>query len=117
MTTKIVNGYPYKLALTSDERKALDWIGDRYFHGSDLIALLHDEDANWSYAFAGGDWLPDNGETVCDVDWDSPMPITIDMAEHVAWQIKDGIEAEAYTLTCLGSDLKNKLLTFCDRII
>lgn len=113
MTIKINNGYPYKLTLTSDERSALNWIGDRYFHGYDLMALLSDADTNWSYSFAGGEYCP----TDSDIDWGSPMPITIDMAEHVAWEIKEGIESENYELACLGSDLKNKLINFCDKIV
>ncbi len=34
----------YSLTLTREDRKAIDWIGDRYAHGSDLKRLLWNND-------------------------------------------------------------------------
>lgn len=62
---------PYRLTLTADERKAIDWIGDRYDHGNTLSRLLLDE-CELSPA---------------DAEWADRGPITFALPEHVAWAI------------------------------
>ncbi len=84
----------YELTLTFDERRAIDWIGHRYFHGDDLYELLSD-----CY----------DGEVV----WDDPEDITFAIPEHVAWEIRDGIGA----LECFNDELKFKFLVFCDEVV
>ena len=83
----------YKLALTREERKALDWIGYRYFHGNELYDLL----------------------TECDmqeVEWDSDQTITFSIPENIAWSIKQGFDCENNEFACLDDWLANKLRTF-----
>jgi hypothetical protein len=54
----------YQLELTREERAAMDWIGDRYFHGHDLAMLL---------------------SGLSEVDWESDETIDYRIPEHVAW--------------------------------
>ena len=94
--------FKYKLTLTHDERKAIDWIGNRYFHGDELYHLLMD-----SIKFYN----------TLENTWIDPITITYEIPEHLAWSIKDGIESENYELTCFNDKLKNKLLKFIYSII
>lgn len=89
----------YTLTLTQGERRAIDWIGDRYAHGNDLYyRLWHDSTA-----------VPD------DADWDSPADITFTVPENVAWQIQEIVKAD--NLACFAPELVSKLQEFCDRIV
>ena len=88
--------------LTHDERIAIDWIGHRYFHGDKLYNLLME-----SIKFYN----------TLENTWIDPITITYEIPEHIAWNIKDGIESENYELTCFNDKLKNKLLKFIDEII
>ncbi len=91
----------YALTLTAGERKALDWIGNRYAHGDDLYRLL------WGKCKA----TPD------DADWDDSRPITFAVPEHVAWQIRDMGEDCDYCWDCFADPLCDKLNTFCGEIV
>lgn len=92
----------YKLTLTSADRKAIDWIGHRYFHGDNLFKLLcrcyplKDDREKWG---------------------DDKADITFHVLEHVAWMIQDGLEKDGYRLACFSPELKAKLIRFCDEII
>lgn len=92
----------YELTLTAGERQAIDWIGDRYFHGHELWDLLT------SCSVDGAD--------PCEV-WSDEGDVTFLIPEHVAWAIRDGFEAEGRTFDCLGEELTTKLTTFLDSII
>lgn len=89
----------YQLTLSYEERRAIDWIGDRYAHGEDLY---------W--------WL-----TECkrypDYDWDERADITFLVPEYIAWEIDDiGVESY-YMWDCFSDKLKNKLNDFCNSIV
>lgn len=96
----------YKLTLTRSERKAIDWIGDRYRHGHELYTLL-----------CRGEWTIEDG--TLSGDWDCENELTITMPEHVAWEVRDLIEdsSEGVILPCLAIDFCVKLVTFCDCIV
>ncbi len=59
----------YTLTLTADERRAFDWVGDRYNSGkvADLLTDCLPEDREWG----------DDGD------------ITFHIPEHVAWEINE----------------------------
>lgn len=97
----------YKLTLTHSERKAIDWIGDRYRHGHELYTLL-----------CKGDWTTESGDELT-ADWDCADALVITMPEHVAWEVRDLIEdsSEGVILPCLAVDFAVKLINFCDGII
>jgi hypothetical protein len=90
----------YTLTLSWDERRAIDWIGGRYFHGSDLRRLLW---LNCSY--------DDN------LEWDGHDEISFSVPEHVAWHIRDGAELEDFQWTCFGPALRDRMQSFCDNIV
>lgn len=89
----------YSLTLTSDERMAMDWIGSRYFHGTDLYTLLLECEHNE------------------EIDWDSKEDIKFKIPEHKAWEIRERAEEEDLSFTCLAGDFKSKLLKFCYEIV
>ena len=91
----------YHLTLTADERKALDWVGDRYAHGHDLYKLL------WVHC------EPEGNEE----DWDSPNPINFEVSEDVAWQIAAIGEECEYRWDCFAPQLAEKLTAFCVSIV
>ena len=91
----------YTLTLTSDERKAVDWIGNRYGHGNDLYKAL-----------VKGDWQ-ENDEW----GWYGEGDITFTLPEYLAWQIRDIGEECEYRWDCFAEPLAAKLTEFCEKIV
>lgn len=87
----------YTLTLTLAERKAIDWIGHRYRHGTELYRLL------WAQSEQEGE-----------DDWDADADITFHVPESVAWTVAEIIDEG---LDCFASDLVVKLWEFRDRIV
>jgi|APSaa5957512622_1039677.scaffolds.fasta_scaffold35730_3 hypothetical protein len=91
----------YKLTLTSDERKAIDWIGYRYSNGDDLYNLL----------------MADATKTIGLGAWDEDKDITFLIPENIAWEIRDNAEKEdgdfVYNFPCFDNDLSRKMINFC----
>src|SRR4051812_12419312 len=83
----------YLLTLTTEERRAFDWVGDRYNSGkvADLLTKCIPEDREWGN------------------DGDIPFEIP----EHIAWEIDQLAEEEGYTWACSAPDLAGKLNEFC----
>ena len=67
----------YSLTLTADERRAFDWVGDRYNSGKVADLLL--------------DCIPE------DVEWGDDGEITFQIPEHVAWEIRELAEEEDHS--------------------
>lgn len=88
----------YELTLTAGERKAIDWIGHRGRHGTELYRLL---------------WV-ESTQTPDDADWDDPRDITFSIPEHVAWTVSEIIWEG---LTNFGPELVRKLQRLQDRIV
>ncbi len=87
----------YTLILTADERRAFDWVGDRYNSGK-VASLLVDcilDDREWG----------DDGD------------ITFAIAEHVAWEINELADEEGYSWSCFAPALAAKLNEFCSGIV
>lgn len=70
----------YQLTLTHEERAAIDWVGHRDRNGDELYRAL---------------WL--NSQIVSPVDedllWIDKVDITVDVPEHVAWEVAEIIDA------------------------
>lgn len=88
----------YDLTLTKGERDAIDWVGHRGRHGTELYKLL------WGHC----------GHSPEDADWDHDGPITFHMGEPQAWTIHEIISEG---LTCFGTELVRKLHRLQDRIV
>ena len=97
----------YELILTRGERRAIDWVGYRYFHGDDLYNLLAKSPVTHSAVNAEEE----------DFWWQGDYDIKFEIPEHIAWEIKDGIEDEDCELSCFSEPLKEKLLRFIESII
>ena len=98
--------HQYELILSHDERKAIYWIGNRYFHGDELYDLL-----------CACSWL---GETLLDdveAEWDGHYNIIFYIPENIAWQIRDGIEGENREMACFSDNLKAKFFKLIDEIV
>lgn len=76
----------YTLTLNQDDRRAIDWIGDRYSHGNDLKRVLVDEAVT----------------AVPDQVWESDLSITYHLPESKAWQVKEIVEDG--NLDCINPD-------------
>ena len=87
----------YTLILTADERRAFDWVGDRYNSGkiADLLIGCLPEDREWG----------DDGD------------ITFEIPEHVAWEIRELAEEEDFDWACFAPSLSGKLNDFCSGIV
>ena len=92
----------YQLTLTIAERRAIDWVGNRYAHGTDLYKLL------WA---SGCEAFPN------DADWDNTSDITFYVPEHVAWQINEIGEECNYLWDCFAASLGAKLCEFCCKVV
>ena len=91
----------YTLVLTADERRAIDWIGDRYRHGDELFKLL----------WGGCRHRPEV------LDWDSRETISFEIPEYIAWIIGQMGEECNYLWNCFADELSSKLTEFCLNII
>ena len=91
----------YKLTLTGDERKDIDWIGSRYPHGYDLFFAV------WCCSEAVPDYL----------DWDSDEDIQFNVPENVAWKIRDIGEECRYMWDCFSDEFNQKMTDFCMKIV
>jgi hypothetical protein len=91
----------YRLTLTTDERRAFDWVGDRYATGHDWYKLL------WGSC----------KQTPDDIDWDGSGEITFTIPEHVAWELNDLAQQEDWLFPCFSGELTAKLCTFCASIV
>ncbi len=96
----------YKLTLTASERRAIDWVGNRYSNGYDLYRLL---------------WIKSE-QFPNDADWDLEGEITFSIPENVAWEIarnaknEDGHKGE-YNFPCFSAELTRKMRNFCERFV
>jgi hypothetical protein len=87
----------YSLTLTAEERRAFDWVGDHYNSGKVADLLM--------------DCIPD------DLEWDDSGDITLQIPEHVAWEIDQLAEEEGYSWACFAPALAAKLNGFCWSIV
>ncbi len=90
----------YKLTLTAAERRAIDWVGNRYSSGEALFKLL---------------WSESSQEP--EADWDADCDITFTITEPIAWQIRDNADGEDGAWPCFASELAAKMQAFCDSIV
>ena len=88
----------YKLTLTSEERKAFDFVGNRYSNGTDMSNLLCQ-------------FLSD------DLEWNSTKDITFDLPEHIAWQLLDLAKQDDESFPCFSESLTLKMLSFLEQIV
>lgn len=88
----------YRLTLTAEERRAFDWIGDRYETGGPVARML-------------SDYMPEAAE------WDGPDDITFTVPEHVAWQIDQASKAEGHYWPCFSPDLAKKMCRFTNQLV
>jgi len=95
----------YTLTLTSDDRKAIDWIGNRYRHGDNLRSLLWSECDQHAIENSNGNPYH---------DWDSPQMIQFDIPENVAWQL---VEIIGEGLDCFSDDLCSRLWEFAAQVV
>jgi|GEM_PF-3387367 len=88
----------YTLTLTPDERRAFDWVGDRYTAGA-VADLLRD-------------CIPEESP-----EWEEDGDITFNLLEHIAWQVRDLAEEEGNAWPCFAPDLAEKLNDLCWSIV
>ncbi len=88
----------YRLTLTREERKAIDWVGPRYAHGNDLFSVLLD-------------YIPE------DKEWDSEEDITFNLPEHVAWRIREIAEEVNHQWDCFSEALSRKMEDFLEKVV
>lgn len=109
----------YTLTLTKQERDAIDWIGDRYWHGDDFRKIIRE--------YVGIKALPPEGKTEVERDeemesdnyeWDSNNTFEYTISESYAWEIREHIEDEdGDNLACFSPDFCQKLYEFCGKIV
>jgi len=90
-----------ELVLTAGERKAIDWVGDRYDHGDGLYDVLCGCDT----------WLLTSGEE-CDV-WDSPNDILFNLTENQVLDIVVFQRVDHGQWTCFSASFAAKLNELC----
>jgi hypothetical protein len=88
----------YTLTLTADERRAFDWVGDRYNAGA-VADLLRD-------------CIPDGQP-----EWEDDGEIVFTLPEHVAWRVRDLAEDEGNAWPCFATALAGKLNDLCWGIV
>lgn len=112
---------PYSITLTHSERRAIDWIGDRYWHGYQLWSLLTDGEATS---------IPSKPATTeqCDFDfeiestWDYPGDVAYELTANQAYALKMSYleqldSADRYYWECFSAELASKLHDFMDSLV
>jgi len=101
----------YKLTLTKEDRKAIDWIGDRY---SGAPAVYH------ACSIAAHDAI-NAGASEESYDWDENGDITYVIPEYLAWGISEAAESDMdgghSAWPCFAPSLRDKLNSFLDSIV
>jgi hypothetical protein len=87
----------YQLELTSEERRAFDWVGERYNAGQVASILI--------------DYVPEDRE------WADEGDIAFDLPEHAAWEINRLAEEEDFLWPCFGGVLTAKLNDFLCQLV
>ena len=87
----------YKLTLTTDERREIDFVGGRYPHGHDLFKLLMS----------------------CDFenDWDSEGDVTFTMPEHIAWAIGELAHEGEHQWALFSLETASKMEVFLMQVV
>lgn len=99
ITVTKTRGTLYQLLLTKDERKAFDWVGERYSSsGYDMAQLIQEG-------------IP------IESSWDDAGDITFSIPEHVAWEMQELAESEDFGFPCLADSLVSKLWSFFDSLV
>jgi len=97
----------YKLTLTREERKAIDWVGHRYAHGNDLYDVLCN--AEWDVKACCSqeeDW-----------GWLADCPIEFTLSEPLAWEVLTIRDESEGRWDCFAPELAAKMTEFCDNIV
>ena len=81
----------------TDERRAFDWVGDRYNSGKVADLLM--------------DCIPEAR------GWYEQRDITFQVPEHVSWQFNELAEEEGYSWACFAPALAAKINGFCWGIV
>jgi hypothetical protein len=87
----------YQLILTAEERRAFDWVGDR-FNAGQVASIL-------------------TGHLPEDREWADEGDLTFDLPEHAAWEIQRLAEEEEFLWPCFGGNLRTKLNDFLGQIV
>jgi hypothetical protein len=90
--------HAYTLTLSGPERRAFDWLGDRYATGAPIAAILRG-------------CLPD------DAEWTQPGDITFLIPEHEAWTIAERAREEGDLWPCFAPGLAAKMSHFTASIV
>jgi len=85
----------YEITLTREERKAMEWVGNRYRHGYGWASII--------------------GEGT--EEWDCDDEITFKIPEHKAWEMKEHYDECNGFLACFDSTLTRKFDYLMDSII
>jgi len=88
----------YTLTLTHGERRAIDWIGNRYWNGNDLFGFL----------WCGCSQIEEHA-------WSDICDITFKVPEHIAWWIMENATNEGFP--CFSYELERKFWEFIDKIV
>lgn len=91
----------YHLTLTYSERRALEFVGNRYSNGDALYRLL----------WRGGKQTPD------DANWDDARDITFHVDAHTAWEIRENAKQDDGYWPCFATELAEKMQAFVDGIV
>lgn len=94
----------YKLTLSHDERKAIDWVGYRYDNGDYLRNLIEEGMSQ------------NNPEYDCDF-WNNTGDIEFHIPENIAAAIKYIADENNYIWPCFSPEFSTKLNNFCEQIV
>jgi hypothetical protein len=92
----------YRITLTAEDRRAIDWVGGRDWTGYDLYARL---------------WVRSEQDEAGEMEWDGHGEMTCVVREYIAWEIHDKWENNGCTIPHFAPSLASKLQRFIDSIV
>jgi len=100
----------YKLTLTLDERKAIEFLGRAYATGSEFMYKLIPCIPEKEYFDDGFEWC-------AEVAWYMEGDITFKIPENHAWSIQELFAEENNLFPMFCDSFKSKLMRFSDSIV
>jgi hypothetical protein len=98
----------YALTLTREERKAFDWVGDRYSTGTEFKRHLVVDCHQYRNC----------NEEYCDCkEWDKEGDLTFYVPQPVAWELQELAEEDNFTFPCFSDGLRTKLNEFLSKVV
>lgn len=105
--------HKYILTLTHDERRAIDFVGHRYWNGDDLYQVLSLPSTKFTLPTS----VPMMDDLTVDDLWEQPCDITFEVEPAMVTMLREKWEEENGLCPLFSPELEGKIEVFFNRVI